>query len=363
MTTYQIPHFGLKRQYKNLKHELLDATDKVLSSGNLINGKYTYKFIDWLKDRVGCPYAVITHSGTQALEIMARYEKDEFKTSLFVMNQNPTVRIPNLTYPATLNAFLTTGWNVSLVDTDKNGLMVANHETSYEEYDCQVGLYGAAPVATANNNVFVDGAQHWLAVKGNVGRGMAISFDPTKNLPASGNGGAILTHSINMYEYAKSFTNNGKSEQSAHFFPGTNSKMSEIDCAHLLIRTRYIDEWQDRRKQIREYYIENLKDLPVRCLSEGFEHHADQKFVIYTPDRDKLFEYLHKKGIEAKIHYPYALSELPIAKDIKVKPDMLSVSIMLSRGVLSLPIYPELTDSEIESVINNVKRFYATKQG
>jgi dTDP-4-amino-4,6-dideoxygalactose transaminase len=149
--------------------------------------------------------------------------------------------------------------------------------------------------------------------------------------------------------------NNGKPD---HFYPGTNSKMSELECAHLMVKTQYIREWQARREQIRKYYIDRFVDMPFRCLSKPFEHHADQKFVIYTQTRNELHDYLHNNKIESRIHYPYALSELPIAKDIIKKPDMLSTSMALSRGVLSLPIYPELSDSEVEAVADTVCKFF-----
>ena len=134
--------------------------------------------------------------------------------------------------------------------------------------------------------------------------------------------------------------------------------MSEIDCAHLMVRTKYIDQWQERRKQIRLYYIEEFKDIPVRCLSDGFERHADQKFVIYTDRRSQLQHEMNQLGIETKIHYDRPLSELAVAKDL-VKPDFLSVSSMLCRGILSLPIYPELTDSEVEYIADRIKLFFA----
>ena len=102
--------------------------------------------------------------------------------------------------------------------------------------------------------------------------------------------------------------------------------------------------------------------MPFRCLSEPFENHADQKFVIYTQDRNELHQHLTDNKIESRIHYPYALSELPIAKDIIKKPDLISTSIALSRGVLSLPIYPELTDSEIEAVADTVCKFFVSRQ-
>jgi dTDP-4-amino-4,6-dideoxygalactose transaminase len=356
MSGYLIPHFGLARQYSNLQDELLDATHDALKEGVLINGPFTASLESWLCNYTGCKFATITHSGTHALEFIAGYHHD--LSFLAGDEEAPRIRIPNLTYPATLNAFYSTGWDIELVDTDSNGLLKfdEDEERDFNAYNCFVGLYGASTKYAFYNNVIVDGAQHWLTVdKHQVGEGMAISFDPTKNLPASGNGGAILTNDQSLYDWVNVMKNNGKPD---HFYPGTNSKMSELECAHLMIKTQYIREWQARREQIRKYYIDRFVDMPFRCLSKPFEHHADQKFVIYTQTRNELHDYLHNNKIESRIHYPYALSELPIAKDIIKKPDLLSTSMALSRGVLSLPIYPELSDSEVEAVADTVCKFF-----
>jgi dTDP-4-amino-4,6-dideoxygalactose transaminase len=351
-----IPHFGLKRQYNNLQDELLDATHDALKEGMLINGPFTAEIESWLCDYTGCKFATVLHSGTQALEMIAGYHYD--LSFLAGNDEAPRIRIPNLTYPATLNAFYSTGWDVELVDTDSNGLIKFDddYEDGFDVFTCFVGLYGASTNRNFYSNTIIDGAQHWLAARPNqFGDGMAISFDPTKNLPASGNGGAIVTNDQALYDWVNVLKNNGKSE---HYYPGTNSKMSELECAHLLVKTRYITEWQDRREQIRKYYLNRFFDMPFKCLSKPFENHADQKFVIYTQSRNELHNYLHDNKIESKIHYPYVLSELPLAKDIIKKPDMLSTSMALSRGVLSLPIYPELTDSEVEVVADVVCKFF-----
>lgn len=347
----QVPHFGLKRQYKNIKAELLYATDQALREGCLMAGKFTSEFEDWLKLRTGCAYAITVHSGTQALEMLARYERDLFSPQ---DKLTPKILVPNLTYPATLNAFITAGWDIELCDTDKNGLIDASQSSS-GDYTCFVGLYGAPATYNFSTGVIVDGAQHWLVADGNVGEGMAISFDPTKNLPSSGNGGAVVTHSLDLYNYIRSYRDNSKNEFSSI---GTNSKMSELDCAHLLVRSKYIDLWQARRKDIRIHYLNELANVPVRCLSRGFRVHADQKFVIYTEDRNALYTYLTSHGIETKIHYDRALSELPVTANM-TKPTKLSTSVILSRGVLSLPIYPELSDIEIDFIIAKIKDFFA----
>ena len=350
----QITHFGLKRQYSNLRDELLDATDRALKDGKLVGGHYTRSFEEWLKYRTKTKYAITVHSGTQALEIIARWKKIKHSES---MEGNPKIRIPNLTYPATLNAFLTAGWDIELADTDKNG--VIQLETGRGGiYDCVMGFAGRKPWPNASYSnaygVIVDGAQHWLVCEGDVGSGMSISFDPTKNLPSSGNGGAIVTNDEKLYLYASSYRDNNK----PYFYDvGTNSKMSEQDCAQILVRTKYIDEWQRRRSNIAKYWCDEFKDLPINCLSKTVDPHAHQKFVMYLADRNSLYTHLLTDGIESKIHYEYVLGDIPIGKDL-IKPDLLSNSVLLSRGVLSLPMYPELTDVEVDYIVDKVKEYY-----
>jgi dTDP-4-amino-4,6-dideoxygalactose transaminase len=353
-----IKHFRLDRQYTNLKDELLDASHRALKDGVLVGGEYTRAFEKWLAERAGAKYAITVHSGTQALEIIARYKLEQWHMNSNFSNIVPTIHIPNITYPATMNAFITAGWNIELNDTDSNGLMIPSSSTQVGHYECVVGLYGASPDRTKyDTGTVVDGAQHWLVADGNIGSGMAISFDPTKNLPASGNGGAIVTQDRYLYEYASLFKDNGKNDFSS---VGTNSKMSEQDCAQLLVRTSYIDSWQDRREYIKNHWCDAFKELPIRCLSAGIEHHANQKFVIYISDRDDLHKYMVDHGIETRIHYPYALSELTVTSSYK-KPDLISTSAMLVRGVLSLPMYPELTDSEVEYIEQTVISYFNHK--
>jgi dTDP-4-amino-4,6-dideoxygalactose transaminase len=349
-----ISHFGLKRQYKNLKDELLDATDRALRDGQLMNGHYTRSFEEWLKHKTQTQYAVTVHSGTQALEIIARYKKQKHHNT---MVGNPKIRIPNLTYPATLNAFLTAGWDVELADTDKYGIITQEKQQA-GVYDCLMGFAGRRPWphATYKNSygVIVDGAQHWLECGGNVGDGMAISFDPTKNLNSSGNGGAIVTNDEHLYLYAVRYRDNNKPD---FYAVGTNTRMSEQDCAQILVRANHIDEWQKRRKEIAKFWCDRFRELPVTCFSDTQDPHAHQKFVMYMSDRNSMHTHLMTDGIDSKIHYEYTLGDLPTSVGLN-KPDMLSTSVMLSKGVISLPLYPELTDNEINYIADKINEFY-----
>jgi len=350
MTGLLVPHSGLQRQYKNLGAELLNATHDAMKDGQLVGGHFTRSFEEWLKHKTKTRYAITVHSGTQALEIIARY-----KHSYLLRTQiaKPTIRVPNLTYPATLNAFITAGWDIELADTDNFGVIEYDNALS-----CIVGLYGRKPWSERlfkSDNVIVDGAQHWLVADGQVGLGMAISFDPTKNLNSSGNGGAIVTNDEHLYMYASNYKDNSKP-----YFQtvGTNSKMSEIDCAHLMVRVSYLDRWQLRRQKIAKYWNDSFRNLPLTCLSDSPVANAHQKYVIYMSDRNSMHTHLVLNGITSKISYEYVLGDLDSGKDFP-KPDMMSTSVMLSRGVLGLPMYPELTDSEVEYISDKVHEFHA----
>ena len=352
MNGLKIPFTGLKKQYNNLRTEILDATDEVLRSGQLMQGNHTAEFENWLARKNHSKYAITCHSGSQALEIIAEYYRLQSSVT------PPRVVVPAMTYVATANAFIRAGWEVYIADTDYHGLL--DKKKIPNELSIQatvlVGLYGAAVNADrfwGTDLIIEDGAQHWLANKGNrVGNATAISFDPMKNLNAYGNGGAVVTDDLDLLEFAREWTNNGKPN---HTSIGTNSRMSEIECAQMMVKTQHIDAWQARRANICLYWMGRLKNTGIRSLIDvhNFETHCYHKFVIDVDSRDILQRNLAIKGIETKIHYREPLHELPAYTDY-AGPDILSVASALSRRVLSLPIFPELTDLEVEYIIDLV---------
>jgi len=223
---------------------------------------------------------------------------------------------------------------------------------------CAVGLYGAAlrDMQPARNRAILleDGAQHWLSDNCNrQGEATAISFDPTKNLANYGNGGAVVSNDRNLLDYARNWVNNGK--HTRHTETGTNSRMSETDCAQMMVKTRYIDSWQKRRGEITAHWIERLKQRDVRSLIDdsNFKDHSYHKFVIEVDARDEVQKQMSLRKIETKVHYADPLWDLPAYEGMG-EGSMLSAAYALSRRCLSLPIYPELTDLEIEYIIDQL---------
>lgn len=360
MLGLKIHYTGLQKQYHNLRDEILAATDEVLRSGQLMLGNFTAEFESWLASRNHVKYAVCLHSGTQALECLAEY----YLTKEFLAQ--PTAVMPSFTYAATANAFIRAGWNVHFIDTDSHGLI--DLKRIPEDLDFAaivlVGLYGASVThlgdvrawqrMTLNSKIIIeDAAQHWLAADGvRVGNAAAISFDPMKNLPCYGNGGAVVTNDSDLFRFARSWRDNGKTD---HRNTGTNSRMSELDCAHMLVKTRYIDSWQERRAKISQYWRERFRGTAIRCLTDrdNYHDHCHHKFVIDVDDRDALQKKLAKHNIETRIHYVQPLHEINLFRQFP-GPDILSSASALSRRVLSLPIYPELTDLSVEYVADQV---------
>lgn len=351
---------GLKKQYHNLRQEILDATDEVLRSGQLMNGNHTAEFENWLAKINRSKYAVTVGSGTAALECIAEF----YATQHAIVNP-PNVLIPSLTYSATANAFMRAGWSVHFIDTDQQGLLDMRKlpDVPYQAV-IMVGLYGSAVAHLGDHRtwrnwimgdcvIIEDAAQHWLAAScQRMGHATAISFDPMKNLPCYGNGGAVVTNNNDMFEFARAWRDNGKTD---HYIAGTNSRMSELDCALLLVKTRHLDDWQKRRAKIASYWMERLHSAGIRTLitRDNLHDHAFHKFVIEIDSRDILRQNLALKKIETRIHYPQPLHEFGLYRQWP-GPDILSCASALARRVLSLPFYPELTDLEVEYIIDQV---------
>ena len=350
----KIPFTGIQRQYVNLREEIMDITDRVLATGQLMNGPWTMQFEDWLAHKNHVQHAVTCHSGTQALELIA-----SFHLHYGLGRSKPTVLIPAMTYIATANAWAKAGWDIHIIDTDGYGLIDPSKVPRDLEFHavCSVGLYGAAYNRWFSNERHVhveDGAQHWLADNcRRHGHACAISFDPTKNFANYGNGGAVVTNDRQLSDFARDWQSNGRGGGNSEFV--TNSRMSEVDCAQMMVKARYLNQWQSRRGEIARYWMGRFADSSVRCLidSTNVDRHCFHKFVIDIDRRDDVMSQLESAGITTRVHYSRPLHEEPRYVNTP-GPNMMSAASSLARRGLSLPIYPELTDAEVEFIADQV---------
>jgi dTDP-4-amino-4,6-dideoxygalactose transaminase len=370
--SYTIPFFGVDKQYATIKDEILDASNRVYTSGHVLDGPYTQMFERQMASRTMRQYAVAVNSGTQAL-IFAQHALGIYGN--MDTNRGGKIMIPGVSFVATLNSVLMAGNDPVYCDIDHNALldiesidytlngnidaiMYVNMFGNVLDYD---RLLNVAKFFSEDVKIIEDAAQSFGATyngipSGKLGDVSILSFDPTKNLNNYGSGGMLLTDDYNAYQFALSLRDNGKVHK--HDWAGTNSKMSESDCAQMLVKLKYFDTWQRRRQEIADYYIENLTDWVDVLLPNRDVEHAWHKFVIRVGSRSQMQGYLASKGIETKIHYEQPLYEHPVGWDyIDYARDLMRGSSAHCQEALSLPIYPELSDSEVEHVVEAIRAY------
>jgi UDP-2-acetamido-2-deoxy-ribo-hexuluronate aminotransferase len=367
MSGYDVPFNGIGRQYQLLKDEILDASDRAYRGGQVLDGPYTQMFERQIAGRCMRQYAIAVNSGTQALVFaqMATARKKGIEN----------VMIPGISFVATLNSVLMAGNKPVYCDVDHNALldidtidyaldgnvdtiMYVNIFGNILDYD---RLLNVARFFNDDVKIIEDAAQSFGATykgipSGKLGDVSVLSFDPSKNLGNYGSGGMILTDDYDVYQFCLALRDNGKILN--HDFAGTNSKMSESDCAQMLVKLKYFDTWQRRRVEIANYYADNLTDWVDVMLPNQDVEHAWHKFVMRTGNRSQMQGYLASKGIETKIHYAEPLFEHPVGWDyIDYAKDLMRGSSAHAQEALSLPIYPELADYEVEMVVNSITAY------
>jgi dTDP-4-amino-4,6-dideoxygalactose transaminase len=358
-----IPFTGIKRQYQYLREEVIHITDQVYSSGQVLDGEYTRKFEQAIANRCDRQFAIAVNSCTQGLVF-----------ALQAVYPTGRVLIPTLSFAATLNSVLMTEHTPEFVDVDSQGLMdlksvnyslhservavvmyvnLFGNTVDYDQFRMLTEFWGSKP-AIIEDAAQSFGASYRGIPSGKMGDVSVLSFDPTKNLPNYGSGGMILTDDAFMAESFVDLRDNGK--KSHHEFPGTNSKMSEVDCAQMLVKLQYFDTWQQRRADIAQYYTDQFGQYvdiigPSKDVVPSWH-----KFVIrIQSQRSRLQHCLSIAGIETKVHYAEPLDLLSVGG--AYAKGMYPGSLAFSRECLSLPIYPELTDSEVEHVASSVREF------
>jgi dTDP-4-amino-4,6-dideoxygalactose transaminase len=371
-STASVPFFGLDRQYAQLREQLLAASDRVYRTGQVLDGFYTQAFEQAVALRCNRRYAVAVNSATNGLVYAMQcipYDPDN----------PPCMAVPALSFPATLNAALTTDLEVKITDVTYSGLInLGSLNGTLEQENIQaimyVNLFGNTvdwdkfQLETEFFNqhnpwIIEDAAQSFGASSrgvpsGKMGHVSVLSFDPTKNLPNYGSGGMVLTDNPDTALIIRNLRDNCK--LSNHDYVGYNSKMSESDCAQMLVKLEYFDGWQQRRAKIAAYYSEHLSGL---VSTPGITHGtvpAWHKYVIRTAHRNSLQQHLKDLGVETRIHYERPLYDLEIGSASGPSPLESEhwEAARFCNECISLPIYPELTDSQIEYVVNQVRDFF-----
>jgi len=362
MPEIKVPFYGHVRQYHSIKQELDEAIHKVLESSQYVMGPALTQFEQDLVRYTGAKHAVGLNSGTDALWLAF--------LALGVKPGDEIITTAN-TFFATAEAIWIVGAKAVFVDIDPatRNIDPAKIEaaiTSRTVGIVPVHLYGlsadmkAISVVARKHKLWVveDNAQaidgHGPGWKqGELSDAVATSFIIQKNLGTFGDGGALYTNSEEIDRTVRRLRNHGSLKRSVHSF-GFNSRLDDLHAAVLSVKLRHITRWTDRRRAIAARYTQGLQGSSFVLPHEpaGYRH-AYHLYVIEHPKREELEKFLVNKGIDVKLHYPIAIHEqegYPWGKLADLKPQV-PLSERNAAQCVSLPMFPELTDDEVDTTI------------
>jgi len=363
-----VPFFDITRQNAPLEKKLKAAVSQVIDSGRYILGENVTTFEQEFAAYCGTKFAVGVASGTDALLLALKVagvkQGDEVITSPF-------------TFMATAEAIDYCGATPVFVDIDDKTFnldvsKIACRISPKTKAILPVHLYGLAchmaplmeiakkeKLAVIEDCAQAAGAEYNKKKVGSFGLG-SFSFFPTKNLGCFGDGGAITTDSEEVVKQLKILRNHGTTKTYHHDLIGYNSRLDELQASILRIKLRKLDSYLDKRRQNAAIYIEMLKDIPALQLpsSPATCLHTYNQFTIQVDKRDELVDFIRGKGSSAMVYYPLALHLQMAFTKLGYKPGDLPVTEAVQKRVLSLPIFPELEEQEIEQVCSALKEFY-----
>lgn len=359
-----IPFLDLKRENARYASELKEALMRVADSGWYILGKEKEQFEHQFASYCQAPYCIGVGNGLDALRLILMGYMEMGK-----INVGDEVILPANTFIATALAISQCGLipvladcNIDTYNIDPDS--VNQKITKKTKAIIAVHLYGQVAdmnklnqIAKENNLILIeDAAQAHGAVydgkkAGNLADAGAFSYYPVKNLGAFGDAGAITTEDGELAGIISQLSNYGSESKYTNKYKGLNSRLDELQAAVLAVKLKYLDDETRRRREIANKYLEYITNEKISLPGvKNFQSHVFHLFVIHTDKRDKLQAYLENKGIKTQIHYPLAIHKQKAY--VELNNQQLPVAEKLQNEVLSLPLYPSLTDNEIYYVIS-----------
>lgn len=361
-----IPFLDLQRQYKTLRPTVDDAMQQVLDTSAYILGPAVEKFEKDFAAYCEVEHCIGLNSGTAALALLLQAHG---------IGPGDEVITQANSFYASAEAISEVGATPVLVDCVETTAMIDVSQieaaiTPNTKAIIPVHLYGqCAPmddimtIAKAHHLIVIEdacqahGARYKGKRAGSIGHSAAFSFYPGKNLGAYGDAGAITTNDASIAETVHMLREHGSKKKYHHDLIGWNERMDGLQGAVLQTKLSHLDTWNMRRREIAALYRKNLPST-VRVMNELPESEpVYHLFVIRTEHRDALQTYLLEKGIHTMIHYPIPIHLQAAYKDHNWKQGDFPVAEKLSKEVLSLPMFAELTDDECLEVTKAMKEF------
>ena len=371
----KVNFYTSQREYNEKKEEFNSAIMSVVEKGISTLGPEVKKIEDEIKEFTGAKYAIGVASGTDALvlasDILGFKEGTEVITSPF-------------TFFASASCIARAGAKPVFVDIDEETFNIDVNKIEEKITDKTKGILPVHLFLQMANmdkimeiakkhdlKVLEDAAEAFgMRWKGNsseykhagtIGDFGIFSFFPTKTLGGYGDGGMIVTNDDDLYEMAKMYRVHGAAKKYNHKYIGYNSRLDSIQAAVLSVKMKYINESIQKREEIASWYIDGLKDIKEIRIPKVIndQKHVYYVFNILAEKRDQLAETLKEKEIGFSIYYPKPLHLQECFEYLGYKEGDFPVSERISKEILALPMYPELTREEVDYVCSVIREFYS----
>jgi len=364
----KINFLDLKAQYNSIKGEIDNAISEVINSSGFVLGPSVAKFEEAFAQYCGCKHAIGVNSGTSALFLILK--------ALGIGKDDEVITASN-TFIATVAAISYTGAKPVLVDANPvtrniDLKLIEKAITPKTKVLMPVHLYGnmvnmekLGSISEKYNLIIVEdaaqaqGASFKGKPAGSFGMAAGFSFYPGKNLGAYGEGGGIVTLDDKLAETIRKLRDHGFAKKYFCDIIGYNARMDGIQGGILSVKLKYLDQWNKERNRVAARYRGKLAGLPIMLPTEFDDNYqVYHQFVIETDLRDELQGFLSENNIPTLIHYPIPVHKQKGFIDSGFSDGSFPVTENLSGRILSLPIYPELKDADVDYISSKVKEFF-----
>jgi dTDP-4-amino-4,6-dideoxygalactose transaminase len=360
-----IPVVDLKRQYNSIKGDIDKAINEVLKSGWFILGENVKKFENEFARYCGAKFGIGVASGTDALQLALR--------AYDIGTNDEVITVSNTAFPTAV-AISYAGAKPIFVDIDQAYTIdvskVEEWITGRTKAILPVHLYGQpadmgplTELAEKHGLKIIEdacqahGAKYNGKKVGSLGDVGCFSFYPTKNLGAYGDGGMVVTNDGKTAEKLRLLRDYGQTERYRHAIKGYSSRLDEIQAAILRVKLKKLDRWNNARRRNARLYNKMLEGKVITPTERANSKHVYHLYVIRTEHRDKLREWLKAKGVLTDIHYPTPIHLQEAYADLGLRKGSLPITEQYAKEILSLPMYPELTEREMLHVADAIDSF------
>jgi len=363
----RIPLVDFKAEYKSIEKEIDAAIKEVLLSGQYILGPVVEEFEEQVAAYCDVKYAIGVASGSDALILALR--------ALDIRPGDEVITTP-FTFVATAHAIVHCGAKPVFVDIEPdtfniNPDLIEPAITKRTKAIIPVHLYGHPAnmdpimgIAKDYNLYVVEDAAQAFGARykgkkvGSIGHIGCFSFFPTKNLGCYGDGGMVVTDNTNIAEKVDILRRQGCREKYHAEMIGYNSRLDAIQAAILKVKLKYIDEWNEKRRQVARRYNELLANTSIKIPVEApYAYHVYHQYTIRSSRRDDLKQLLLDSGIEASIYYPQPLHLQDAYKSLGYTSYSFPKAAMASKEALALPIFPEMDPDLQRKIVSELKDF------